>query len=217
MDSHTYDNSQSLFESIKNAQVSSADTEGEMHPILLGRRLPPVEKWHPTRISPFNILITDNGEWWHDGALITRQALVDVFSSVLWTDIDDDERRHYYLKTPSDMYEIGVADVPLFITTVERVVVEEQEIIVFGTRHGDKVALSLDNHLYFKNFITDEGVVQERLYIDMQHGLPARIERSVLYHLVQMGELSDVDGRITLTLMSGGHTFVLTSQALADD
>lgn len=217
MNSHTFNNSQSLFDSIKTTQSESVDTAMTKHSPVQGRRLPPVEKWQPTHIVPFNIVIQDNGEWWHDGTRITRQALIDVFSSVLWMEVDTDGQRHYYLKTPSDKYEISVIDVPLFINTVQTETIDGVDVIVFGTQHGDKVALSVDNILYFKDFTMPDGTVQERLYIDMHHGLPARIERHVLHHLVQMGELSQTDGRVSLTLTSGERMFVLTSRELMED
>ena len=34
------------------------------------RKIPPLDKWTPETITPFDIVIDDNGEWYHDGVKI---------------------------------------------------------------------------------------------------------------------------------------------------
>ena len=71
-----------------------------------------------------DLLVKANGEWWHEGQLIKRQALIDLFSSVLWK-----EQGRFYLKTPVEQIEIQVEDEPLFINQVDEVEIAGQQII----------------------------------------------------------------------------------------
>lgn len=166
-----------------------------------GRNIPPLERWSPTTISPFDVVIDECGDWYHEGVKISRQALVDLFASVLWAEVDDGIK-HHFLKTPSDYYEITVIDTPLFINKVDKVVQDGDEWIVFGTTNGDVIVLD-DKPLYFKEF-TYGHISEQRLYIDTRFNLTARINRNVFYHLVQMGELMEQDGETVLALKSGG-------------
>ncbi len=70
-----------------------------------------------------DLLVKANGEWWHEGQLIKRQALVDLFSSVLWK-----EEGKFYLKTPVEQIEIQVEDEPLFINQVDVVEIRQQTL-----------------------------------------------------------------------------------------
>lgn len=166
------------------------------------RKIPPLDKWSPTTVTPFDIVIQDNGDWYHEGVKMTRQSLVDLFASVLWAEGEGEHKRHF-LKTPTDKYEITVIDAPLFINQVDKIPQNGDEWIVFTTTHGDKVVLD-DKPLYFKKFV--HGNIDEwRLYIDTRFGLTARINRNAFYHLVALGELSEEEGQVILTLQSGGQ------------
>ncbi|UNU73937.1 DUF1285 domain-containing protein [Moraxella nasovis] len=169
------------------------------------RPIPPLELWSPKIITPFDIRIADNGDWYHEGVKITRQSLVDLFASVLWAQIEGDKKRHF-LKTPSHQYEICVADVPLFINQVEEVAIDGMTLIKFTTTHGDEIFLDEQHIPYFKTVMND-GVLDERLHIDTRFNLTARVNRNVLYHLVEMGQLTDKGTGTVLSLTSGNQTF----------
>ena len=47
------------------------------------RSIPPLDQWHPKHCGKMDLIIKANGEWWHEGQLIKRQALLDLFSGVL--------------------------------------------------------------------------------------------------------------------------------------
>lgn len=167
------------------------------------RKIPPLDKWSPSNITPFDVVIQDNGDWYHDGIKMTRQSLVDLFASVLWAQVSDGQKRHF-LKTPTDNYEICVVDTPLFISGVDKVVVQNDEWIVFQTTNGDDIVLD-DKPLYFKEFAKD-GVSEYRPYIDTRFNLTARINRNAFYHLVALGELVCENQQTVLLLQSGGKT-----------
>ena len=60
-----------------------------------GRGLPPVHLWNPAHVGDLDIVITTDGRWVHEGAVISREALVRLFSTVLRKDPDG-----YCLVTP---------------------------------------------------------------------------------------------------------------------
>lgn len=168
------------------------------------RKIPPLERWSPDAVTPFDVIIKKNGDWYHDGTKMTRQSLVDLFASVLWAEYDDTGKRHF-LKTPTDKYEITVEDAPLLIHQVDVVSKDGVEWIVFTTTHGDVLVLD-DNPLYFNEFCHKNGC-EQRLYLDTRFNLTARIHRNVFYHLAALGELTeDVSGQTILTLYSGGRS-----------
>ncbi len=177
------------------------------------RKIPPLQKWTPTRITSFDIIIKDNGDWLHEGKKITRQSLVDLFASVLWAEVHDGQKRHF-LKTPTDKYEIKVEDAPLFVNTVDKVNQNGDEWIVFGTTNGDSIILD-DKPLYFKTTIHD-GITNDRLYIDTRFNLTARIDRNVFYHLMEFGALTQEQEQTILTLKSGGKVHRVIAPALLD-
>jgi len=72
------------------------------------RSIPPLEQFNPKHCGAMDLKVKANGEWWHEGQLIKRQALIDLFSSVLWKEQDK-----FYLRTPVKQIEIEVEDEPL--------------------------------------------------------------------------------------------------------
>src|SRR5699024_11538034 len=51
-----------------------------------GRAIPPLENWHPEQVTDMDLTIKANGEWWHEGGLMTRESLVSLFSTILWNE-----------------------------------------------------------------------------------------------------------------------------------
>ncbi|MDO4441796.1 MAG: DUF1285 domain-containing protein [Moraxella sp.] len=180
----------------------------ELIPSANTRKIPPLDSWSPTRMHDFDIIIKDNGDWYHEGEKMTRQSLVDLFASVLWGEIDETGKKTYFLKTPSDLYRIQVEDTPLLIHRVDEVIKDGVSWLVFGTTNGDEIVLDDDSVPYFQDFIKD-GRTEQRLYIDTRFNLTARMNANVLYHLVEMGKMNEMNDAVTLTLTSGGKTHQL--------
>ena len=84
---------------------------------------------------------------WHEGQLIKRQALVDLFSSVLWK-----EQGKFYLKTPVEQIEIQVEDEPLFINQVDVVEIGQQNYIQLITTHQDIVIVDAEHPIFMRVF-----------------------------------------------------------------
>ena len=167
-----------------------------------GRSIPPLEKWRPERQGEMDLVIKANGEWWHEGTKITRQSLVDLFASILWQ-----EGSEYYLKTPVEKLRINVEDVPFLITEVNVIEQKEQgtSLIEFITSTGDVVHLDDEHPLEMGEY---QG--EERPYIEIRFGMKGLVSRNVLMHLTKIGELTEHDGKTSLTLHSGVKAYSVT-------
>lgn len=169
-----------------------------------GRSVPPLDQWHPEREAEMDMIIKANGEWWHEGSKINRQSLVDLFSSILWREGSDDAPE-YYLKTPVEKLKISVEDVPFLITEVNVIEQQGTQRIEFITSTGDVIYLDDEHPLEMGEY---QG--EERPYIEVRFGMKGLISRNVLMHLIKIGELTEHQGKTTLTLHSAGKAYSVT-------
>jgi len=160
-----------------------------------GRGLPPVHLWHPTHCGEIDIVIARNGQWFHEGAPIGREALVRLFSTVLRKDPDG-----YYLVTPVEMMKITVEDAPFMAVQVDRV----GEALSFTTNVGEVVEAGLDNAI---RVAADPETGEPEPYLHVRRGLEARLRRPVFYELVEMAEERDTPDGPTLGVTSNGVWF----------
>ncbi|AOA57215.1 DUF1285 domain-containing protein [Acinetobacter larvae] len=166
------------------------------------RSIPPLEQWQPKHCGKMDLIIKSNGEWWHEGQLIRRQALLDLFSSVLWR-----EGEQYYLKTPVELIEITVEDAPLLVNQAEQIDIEGKRYIQLTTIHQDVVIVDAQHPIFMREF---QGAL--RPYVHVRAGLDALIQRACFYHLVNFGELQeDAAGNTVLLLRSGDLCLQLNS------
>ena len=158
------------------------------------RSIPPLEKWNPEHCGTMDLKVLANGEWWHEGQLIKRQKLIDLFSTVLWK---EDEK--FYLKTPVEKIEIEVEDEPLFVNQVEQVDIEGQTFIQCTTTTQDVILVDQAHSIFMREF---QG--EMRPYVHVRFGINAVIQRAAFFHLVEMGDLNENEqGQTVLTLQSG--------------
>ena len=158
------------------------------------RSIPPLDQWHPKHCGRMDLKVKANGEWWHEGQLVKRQRLLDLFSTVLWK-----EDGKFYLKTPVEQIEIEVEDEPLLVNQVDQVEIEGQTYIQLTTTNQDVVLVD-DAHLIFMR----EYQGELRPYVHVRFGINALIQRASFFHLVEMGELiENAQGDSILSLKSG--------------
>lgn len=163
------------------------------------RSIPPLDQWHPKHCGAMDLKVLANGEWWHEGQLIKRQAMIDLFSTVLWK-----EEGKFYLKTPAEQIEIQVEDEPLFVNQVDRVELEGKSYIQLQTTTHDVIIVDEAHPIFMRNFISPDGTVELRPYVHVRFGINALIQRAAFYHLVEMGELLENEqGESILVLQSG--------------
>ena len=166
------------------------------------RSIPPVDQWHPKHCGKMNLCIKANGEWWHEGQLIKRQTLIDLFSKVLWK-----EAEKFYLKTPVEQIEIEVEDEPLLVNQVDQVEIEGKRYLQLTTSNQDVVIVDEQHPIFMREY---RGEL--RPYIHIRFGLNALIQRQSFYHLVNYGELAENEqGETVLTIKSGDLTLHLST------
>lgn len=166
------------------------------------RSIPPLDQWHPTHCGKMDLIIKSNGEWWHEGQLITRKSLIDLFSSVLWKEKDT-----FYLKTPAEQIEIEVEDAPLQVNQVDQVYLDEKHYLQLTTTNNDVVLVDAEHPIFMQQY---QG--EWRAYVHVRLGLNALIQRSCFYHLIDYGTLSETEqGESILSLQSGDLLLQLRS------
>lgn len=139
------------------------------------RKLPPVHKWHPPLSGDIDIRIAADGRWYHEGDLIQRHGLVQLFSSILRREGDD-----YFLVTPVEKWRIRVDDLPFVAHTVERLEQAGQGVLVFTTNVDSKVVAGPDHEL---TVATDPVTGEPAPALQVRDGLWARVGRTAFYQL----------------------------------
>ena len=164
------------------------------------RSIPPLDQWHPKHCGAMDLKVKANGEWWHEGQLIKRQSMIDLFSTVLWK-----EGGKFYLKTPVEQIEIEVEDEPLFVNSVEQIQLEGLNYIQLSTTTQDVVIVDQEHPIFIREF---DGEL--RPYVHVRFGINALIQRASFFHLVEMGELMEnQQGESILLLKSGNFNLQL--------
>ena len=164
------------------------------------RSIPPLDQWHPKHCGAMDLKVKANGEWWHEGQLIKRQSMIDLFSTVLWK-----EDGRFYLKTPVEQIEIEVEDEPLFVNSVEQIQLEGLHYIQLSTTTQDVVIVDQEHPIFMREF---DGEL--RPYVHVRFGINALIQRASFFHLIEMGELMEnQQGESILLLKSGNFNLQL--------
>lgn len=164
------------------------------------KSIPPLAQWHPKQCGTMDLVIKENGEWWHEGQPIRRQALINLFSTVLWK-----ENNKFYLKTPVEKIEIQVEDEPLFVNQVDQILIDGQKYLQFTTTTDDIILVDQDHAIFMREY---QGEL--RPYVQVRFGINALIQRAAFFHLIEMGELYETDQKETiLSLQSGNFSLQL--------
>lgn len=182
--------------------VSDANFENltsYLQQLVSTRRIPPLETWQPEFCGTMDLIIKANGEWWHEGQPIRRQAMIDLFSKVLWK-----EKGQYYLKTPVEKIKIKVEDAPLLITTVDQIEIDGLVYVQMTSKNQDTFLL---DHLHPLSIRSYQG--ENRPYVRVRYELDALIQRQAFYHMVEYGELSEQEDAVYLKLQSGLRNFMI--------
>ncbi|HCQ9886412.1 TPA: DUF1285 domain-containing protein [Acinetobacter baumannii] len=158
------------------------------------RSIPPLEQWHPKHCGKMDLTVKANGEWWHEGQLIKRQALLDLFTKVLWK-----EEGKFYLKTPVEQIEIEVEDEPLLVNQVDQVEISGDQFLQLTTTNQDLILVDAEHPIFMREYAGEL-----RPYVHVRFGINALIQRQAFYHLVNYGTLVENDkGETILQLKSG--------------
>ncbi|MGB5444261.1 MAG: DUF1285 domain-containing protein [Psychromonas sp.] len=165
------------------------------------QKLPPVHLWKPDFCGDIDMLIKANGEWFHEGGLLRRPAMVKMFSRILWY-----EKGEYFLVTPVEKVRIKVEDAPFLVKQYQsKQHPDGLYYIEFLTITGDKLTLGKNGcSLWLENF---NG--QAKPYVAARYDMKASISRQVYYALVELGVARDIDGQSHHFIQSGNEFFSL--------
>jgi len=152
---------------------------------------PPVHLWNPPLSGDIDMRIARDGTWFHEGTVITRQALVRLFASIL--KFEDGE---YFLVTPVEKVRLKVDDAPFVAVDFEAA----DGSLVFETNVGDFVEANEDHRL---RVVEDRETGEPSPYIHVRRGLEALIDRKSFYRLADIATVVGDD----MVVRSSGHTF----------
>lgn len=173
---------------------AAADTNAGAH------GLPPVERWDPPFCGDIDMEIKSDGTWFYMGTPIGRQPLVRLFSTVLRR--DDDGRT--YLVTPVEKVGIRVEDAPFVAVEMAASGEGDAQRLTFRTNVGDVALAGPDHRLRFE--VAGENQ-QLKPYLHIRGNLEALVSRPVMYDLVELGEITAIDGVEMFCVRSAGVLF----------
>ena len=158
------------------------------------RKLPPVEKWHPTHCGDSAMRIARDGTWFHQGGPIGRPEMVRLFSTILRREPDGG----FVLVTPVEKLDILVEDAPFVAVELKSEGEGRDRTLAFRLNTGDAVIAGPAHRLRF-----EQG---PHPYLEVRPGLDALVARPVYYELAELAlaEAGEPPG-----LWSGGEYFAL--------
>lgn len=152
---------------------------------------PPVESWNPEFCGDIDILIKRNGDWYHEGGLISRVKMVKLFASIVKKEQDE-----YFLVTPVEKVRIQVESTPFVVVNFESI----DGSIVFTNNLDQQIVLDANHPIVLSN---------ESPQIIWKRNIPARISSKLMYQLqlfsIENGGLQSGE----LYLSSAGQQFLL--------
>lgn len=162
----------------------------------------PVERWNPPFCGDLDMEIRADGTWFYMGTPIGRAPLVRLFSTVLRRDEDGKT----YLVTPVEKVGIRVVDAPFIAVEMNVGEKDGAPLLTFRTNVGDVVEVGAEHPLRFE--ISGENK-ELKPYLLVRGRLEALVSRAVMYDLVELGEVIEIDGKEMFSVRSGGEVFPL--------
>ncbi len=160
-------------------------------------RLPPVERWNPAHCGDSEMRIARDGSWYHQGAPITRPAMVRAFSRILRREPDGG----YVLVTPVEKLDIAVEDAPFVALEMKAGGEGRDATLAFRLNTGELVTASAAHPLRF-----EDRADGPHPYVHVRGGLEALIARPVYYELAERALAGD---DVTPGVWSDGTFFPL--------
>ncbi|WP_161599280.1 DUF1285 domain-containing protein [Reinekea blandensis] len=155
-----------------------SDRLTEMLSYIKDIKTPPVEQWNPEHCADMDLIIARNGEWIHEGRIMTRKKMVRLFASILKQEGDE-----FYLVTPVEKVRITVENTPFLITSAE--LIEDRWFLTNNL--GEVREFTKDCQLDIED---DQNPI---LY--WRRNLTARVNQSVMYqwqmHALDHGGLTE--------------------------
>lgn len=156
--------------------------------------------WNPPCNGTIAIRIAADGQWYHEGQLIRRPALVRLFASILRREEDGE----FYLVTPVEKLRIQVDDCPFVAVLVDIEGDADSTMLRFTLNTGDEVVAGPQHRLW-----VEERDGAPRPLLEVRPGLHARVARAVFYELAAHASVVERDKSVLLALSSQGEVFEL--------
>ena len=182
------------------ALIARAHADAQSGPATKERGIPPVERWNPDFCGDLDMEIKADGTWFYMGTPIGRKQLVRLFSTVLRKDNDGQT----YLVTPVEKVGIRVEDAHFVAVEMEVSGEGDAQVLTFRTNVGDVVEAGPEHPLRFEVFGENREL---KPYLLVRGRLEALVSRAVMYDLVALGEVIDVEGVDMFAVRSGGVVF----------
>ncbi len=147
---------------------------------------PPVHLWNPPYCGDLDIRIAADGMWFYMKTPIGRLPLVKLFSSVLKR-----EDGRYFLVTPVEKIGIVVDDAPFAAVELSVEGEGRERKLAFRTQVEEWVEVGPDHPLRFEK---EEGTDGVKPYVHVRRDLWARVSRTLLHDLANVGEVVPVEG-----------------------
>jgi hypothetical protein len=138
------------------------------------KRLPPVEKWHPTHCGDSRMRIARDGTWYHEGSPIGRAAMVRLFSTILRREPDGG----FVLVTPAEKLDIEVEDAPFVAVELKSEGEGKERRLAFRLNTDDVIVAGPEHRLRFE--------AGPHPYVEVRAGLDALVARPVYYELAEI-------------------------------
>lgn len=161
----------------------------------------PVHLWDPPYCGKIDIRIARDGRWYHDGSLIRRPALLQLFASVLRREPDGS----FSLVTPAERVSIEVEDCPFVATLLDVQGEGDARRLQFTLNTGETVSADAEHAIS----VDEQRDAQPHPTLHVRDGLQALISRNVFYQMVALAHLEPGAQGERLVLRSAGGDFVL--------
>lgn len=146
--------------------------------------------------------IDRHGTWHYQGSPIQRPELVKLFATVLRRDAAG----AHWLITPAEMAPVDVEDAAFVVVGLETTGDGEARAVILRTNIDKEFTLS---EAYPLRVETDPDSLEPALYLALDHGLEAKLNRPVFYDLVEMAVDRAQNGAHLLGVWSAGAFHVL--------
>ena len=160
----------------------------------------PVHLWNPPFCGDIDMRIAADGTWHYMKSPIGRIELVKLFASILRR---DEER--YVLVTPVERVGITVDDAPFLAVEMQVSQGPDGRVVSFRTNVDDWTEAGAEHAMRFETGAA-EGL---KPYVHVRAGLWARVNRSLYYDFVELGETREIDGVALFGVESGGVFFAM--------
>ncbi|MDO6442385.1 MULTISPECIES: DUF1285 domain-containing protein [unclassified Marinobacter] len=161
---------------------------------------PPLDKWRPELSGDMDLRISRDGQWIHKGQPLGREAIVQLFSTILRREEDG----QYYLVTPVEKWRIQVEDTPLLAHSLTVEGSGEQQIIKLTTNVGETLEVGKEHPLEVGSY---EDTKQPRPVIGVRHGVVARLVTAAYYDLAEHVVEQTMGGEPVLGVYSHGNFY----------